>query len=89
MQEKHHKSHTFLANEWQAPAEHVHEIRQPLRVRHVELLDAEHVHLVLDYCCLVIVVVWCGEERHDTQKACLATLSIHPVPVQCLAQLGQ
>ena len=57
------KRRTLLANEWEAPAERVHEVGQPVRVRHiVELPDAEHVCLVLDHCRLVIVhvqVVWC------------------------------
>ncbi len=56
--EKHNESRTLLADEWQAPAERVHEIGQPVRVRHVvELPDAEHVRLVLDHCRLVIVHV--------------------------------
>jgi hypothetical protein len=80
------KGRTLLADEWQAPAERVHEVGQPVRVRHiVELSDAEHVRLVLDHCSLVIVhvqVVWCREEGHDAREPRLAALAIHPVPAR-------
>ena len=77
---------TFLADEWKAPAERVHEVGQPVWVWHVvELPDAEHVRLVLDHGRLVVVhvqVVWRGEERHDAREPRLAALAIHPVPAR-------
>jgi len=51
----------------------------------VELPDAEHVRLVLDHRCFVVIdieVIWRREKGHDARESSHATLAVHAVPVQ-------
>jgi len=76
---------TFLADKRQTPAECVHKVRKPVRVRTaVELPDVEHALLALDYCRFVataIEIIRCREKCHDTRKSGLAALAVNTIPI--------
>jgi hypothetical protein len=76
---------TLLADERQTPTESVHKVGKPVGVWHVvELPDAEHVRLVFDHRCLVVIdvqIIRRREKSHHAREPGLAALAIHAIAI--------
>lgn len=76
---------TLLSNKGQTPRKHVHEIRQPVRVRcAVELSNVHDIIFVFQHSGFVVVhikVIGGGENSHHWRKRGCLALSIHTISI--------
>ena len=74
---------TFLSDERQTPREHVHEVRQPVRMgRTVKLANVHHIVLIFQNGRFVVVhveIVRSGEYRDQTGKTGALTFLVHAI----------